>query len=58
MGLLDDDYKPPYQPPIAGRRFRKETALSQEERDAALNNEGRSEVTEDFGDSKFADRSD
>lgn len=58
MGLLDDDgYVPPYVPPNhPSRRAPKQTALSQEARDAELNNHGRGEVTEDFADSPFADR--
>lgn len=56
MGLLDDEYVPPYVPPTMGKRFRKQTALSQEERDAELNNFDRKEVTEDYSDSPFADR--
>ena len=58
MGLLDDDYKPPYQPPKHTTKYVKQTVLSQEARDAELNNEGRAEVTEDFSDSPFADRTD
>lgn len=59
MGLLDfdDNYKKPYTPPKnVGKRFRKETALSQEERDNDLNNVDRKENSEDFSDSPFADR--
>lgn len=37
MGLLDDDPKPLYTPPKS-KRFVKQTALSQEERDTELNN--------------------
>lgn len=55
MGMLDEEVPELWQPPKS-RRFRKETALSQEERDAYLNNHDRGEVTEDFGDSPFADR--
>tara|TARA_R100001086_G_scaffold170822_2_gene93338 strand:- start:953 stop:1132 length:180 start_codon:yes stop_codon:yes gene_type:complete len=56
MGLLDDDYVPPFKP--KERRYRKQTALSQESRDSELNNLEREEVTEDFSDSPFADRKD
>lgn len=41
MGLLDDDYVPPYQPPenpYRGKRYDKQTVLSQEKRDTELNN--------------------
>jgi hypothetical protein len=56
MGLLDDDnYKPRYTPPEP-KRYRNQTALTQEQRDEELNNLGRKEVTEDFADSNFADR--
>lgn len=55
MSFFDDEPKPLYTPPKP-KRYVKQTALSQEERDLALNNEGREEVTEDFGDSPFADR--
>lgn len=52
MGLLDDDEtKPLYTPPVSGKRFRTETALSQESRDLELNNFGRDEMTEDYSDS-------
>jgi len=39
MGLLDFDktYTPPFQPPKS-KRFQKQTALTQEERDKDLNN--------------------
>lgn len=37
MGLLDDDYTPPWTPPKP-RRYEKQTALSQEARDLELNN--------------------
>jgi hypothetical protein len=56
MGLLDDDYKPLWKPPKEGKKFRRETALSQQDRDSRLNNDDREEVTEDFSDSPFADR--
>lgn len=56
MGLLDDDYVPPYQPPKKTDRFARESAETQEARDAELNNMDHDEVTEDFGDSPFADR--
>lgn len=57
MSLLDfdDTYTPPFKAPEP-KRYEKQTALTQEARDAALNNEGRSEVTEDYSDSPFADR--
>lgn len=54
MGLLDD--VPERWTPPKERRYRRQTALSQEERDAELNNHERSTLTEDFGDSPFADR--
>lgn len=54
MGLLDP-IPEPWQPPKS-RKFRKETELSQESRDTELNNHDRGEVTEDFSDSPFADR--
>ena len=42
MGLLDDEekYVPPYRPPERGqgRRYEKQTILSQEDRDRELNN--------------------
>lgn len=56
MGLLDDDYKPPFKPKQKTGRFHNESVLAQEERDRELNNLNRGEVTEDFGDSPFADR--
>lgn len=37
MGLLDDDYVPPYTPPTP-KRYVKQTALSQQARDEQLNN--------------------
>lgn len=39
MGLLDDDTPSMnlYTPPTSGKRFRKDTVLSQEQRDAELN---------------------
>lgn len=58
MGLLDDDYTPPYQPPKKTGRYARESAETQEQRDAELNNLGRKEMTEDFSDSSFADRVD
>jgi hypothetical protein len=58
MGLLDDDYVPPYQPPKKTGRYARESAETQQDRDGELNNLGRKEVTEDFGDSPFADRKD
>ena len=36
MGLLDDDIKPLWQPPKGGKKFRKETDLSQQQRDDEL----------------------
>jgi hypothetical protein len=53
MGLLDD-VNPLYTPPFS-RKFRKETALSQEERDSDLNNFDRDEMREDFTDSPHLD---
>lgn len=47
MGLLDFEYTPPFQPPKT-RRFRKETPLSQEERDAELNNHDREIEDENY----------
>lgn len=57
MGILDfeDTYVPPFTPKES-RKAVKQTALSQESRDAELNNYDRGEVTEDFGDSPHADR--
>ena len=57
MGLLDfeDTFVPRFDPKES-RKYRKQTALSQEARDAELNNMDHDEVTEDFGDSPFADR--
>lgn len=54
MGLLDD-VEPLYTPPPE-RKYRKQTALNQDQRDYELNNFDRKDVTEDFGDSPFADR--
>jgi hypothetical protein len=54
MGLLDPI--PERWTPPDSKRFRKETPLSQEQRDLELNNEGRGEVTEDYSDSPHADR--
>lgn len=52
MGLLDfeDTYVPPFKPRS------EEREPTEEERQRLLNNHDRSEVTEDFGDSPFADR--
>lgn len=55
MGLLDDDYVPPWVAPKP-KRFENQTALTQEHRDKELNNLDRPELTEDFSDSPFADR--
>ena len=55
MGLLDDDVPELWKPPEP-KRYRNQTALSQEERDQELNNFDRPEVTEDYGDSPHADR--
>lgn len=55
MGLLDDDYVPPYKPPENGKRYRKQTALSQEERDSELNNLGHDLETEDYSNSRHLD---
>lgn len=49
MGLLDDDYKPPFTPP-GERRYKSKGNFEE------LNNFDRKEVSEDFGDSPFADR--
>lgn len=56
MGILDfdDEYKPRFSPKEP-KKFVKQTALSQEARDAELNNEGRDEMTEDFRDMKLTD---
>lgn len=57
MGLLDfEDTFTPRFTPKESRKAVKQTALSQEARDAELNNLGHDEVTEDFGDSPHADR--
>jgi len=37
MGLLDDDYVPPWTPPKP-KKYERQTALSQEARDLELNN--------------------
>ncbi len=57
MGLLDfdDTYESPFDAPKP-KRFEKQTALSQEQRDFDLNNHDRAAVTEDFSDSPFSDR--
>lgn len=57
-GLLDDDPKPRYTPPtLSKRRYVSEhDRLSEEQRLSELNNLERTEATEDFGDSPFADR--
>jgi len=47
MGLLDFEYNPPFQPPKV-KRFRKETPLSQEERDTELNNHDREIEDENY----------
>ena len=53
MWLLDFiDPKPYYKPPTGN--FRRED--NEEARDKELNNFDRKQVTEDFGDSNFADR--
>ena len=53
MGLLDDNnYTPRFKPK---QRKYKDT-LTEEERMSELNNTDRPELTEDFSDSKFADR--
>ena len=56
MGLLDNDPKPRFKPKQKTQRYKNESVLEQENRDAELNNMDRSEVTQDFADSKFADR--
>lgn len=48
--------KPPFKPKKRTGRFHNESALTQEARDQELNNLNRDEVTEDFGDSPWADR--
>lgn len=54
MGILDFDerYKPPYTP----KRISKEVRIEGEVREVELNNFNRKKLTEDFGDSPFADR--
>lgn len=47
MGLLDDDYIPPWTPPKP-RKYERQTALSQEARDLELNNFDREEVNEHY----------
>ncbi len=47
--------KPPFKPK-KNNRFHNESILEQESRDEELNNLDREEVTEDYSDSKFADR--
>ena len=54
MGLLDDNYVPPWTPPKP-KRYERQTALSQEARDQELNNHDRPEVTEDYSDSPYHD---
>ena len=54
--LNDDSVKPPVFIPKKSSRFHNESALEQESRDSELNNLDLEEVTEDFSDSKFADR--
>lgn len=46
MGLLDDDYVPPFTPPKP-RKHIKQTVLSQEARDSELNNFDR-EVEDEY----------
>lgn len=48
--------KKPFKPKGKTGRFHNESLLTQEQRDAELNNMDLDEVTEDFGDSPFADR--
>lgn len=47
MGLLDDDYVPPYTPPKP-KRYEKQTAISQEVRDLELNNFDREPYSEHY----------
>jgi len=56
MGFFDNEPTPRYQPPKKTGRYRNESVEQQQARDAELNNLDRTEVTEDFGDSPFADR--
>lgn len=58
MGLLDEqNYEPRYTPnKKKGKKYQKQTALSQESRDKELNNLGLEENAEDYSDSPFADR--
>ncbi len=58
MNLLDPDPKPLYKPPVGSKRkyVSEHDRLSEEQRLAELNNLGRGETTEDFGDSPFANR--
>jgi hypothetical protein len=47
MGLLDDDPKPLWTPPKP-KRYQKQTALSQEDRDVELNNFDREVEDENY----------
>ena len=55
MSFFDEDPKPLYTPPES-RKYKKQTALTQQDRDQELNNLDRAKVTEDYSDSPFADR--
>jgi hypothetical protein len=58
MGLLDNDnYTPRYTPPKNKKVYNSEHDKQTEEKKLEeLNNMDRGEVTQDFGDSNFADR--
>ena len=47
MGLLDDDPAPRWEPPKY-KRYTKQSALSQENRDSDLNNHDKEEETEHY----------
>lgn len=56
MGLLDD-VKPRYMPPrFRSKKYKSGFDEQDQERLSEINNMDRKEVTEDFGDSPFADR--
>jgi len=56
MGLLDNEPTPRYTPKeFRGKKYTKQTALSQQARDEELNNLGRKKEVDDFSDSNFLD---
>lgn len=58
MGFFDSDPKPRYTPPSGSKRgyVSEHDRQTEEQKLSELNNLERGEVTEDFGDSAFADR--